>query len=398
MILGLPPVNLGGWTFESLALPLGISFWTFQQINFLLERFNNRKHNLDFLSYTSVVLFFPHLIAGPIVRTSELAPQIHKIGSRARDLSSDLTIGIFLFAIGLFKKVILADNLSPIPNALFSNPNQSDVLFGWFAIVSYMLQLYCDFSGYCDMGMGLAKMFGFTFPINFNSPLRATNFVDFWRRWHITLTRFFTDTLHAPLTISLLRKFPNASENITASIPIIFTFFITGIWHGAGNQFIIFGALNGIIMAVCIIYMRYVPYSILPAPVLKMLNLLLVSFVFLFFRAPTLSVALEISYSLFDLMGLKSAHESISQIYSQFGYSRILLFFFVLYLCLFTNNVYKNIQNIFQPAGFRVPLINPKSFSIKFDLKTAIFTAIIFFISICALLNAQSSEFIYFQF
>ena len=161
-----------------------------------------------------------------------------------------------------------------------------------------MLQLYFDFSGYCDMGMGLARMYGFNFPINFNSPLKAKSFVEFWRTWHITLTRFFTDTLYLPLAMLLMRRFghhymPIFQHVMTVSVPVFVIFLLTGIWHGAGNQFIVFGILNGLFMAVGIA----VPSRLgllLPGPIANLLTLMLVSAVFVFFRANSLPDAVAI--------------------------------------------------------------------------------------------------------
>ena len=256
--VGLIGVNFGdsgSWFFRSHLLPLGISFWTFQQINFLVERYNRRQDMLGFLDYFSIVSFFPHLIAGPIVRVSELGPQITTVGLRDRDRWNDAAVGLGLFVAGLAKKCLIADPISAIPDAVFSGRLELSMWSCWLAAISFMLQLYFDFSGYCDMGMGLARMYGFNFPINFNSPLKAKSFVEFWRTWHITLTRFFTDMLYLPLAMPLSRRFgdyhrPIFQHLVTVSVPVFFVFFLTGIWHGAGNQFLVFGVLNGLLMAV----------------------------------------------------------------------------------------------------------------------------------------------------
>ena len=307
-VVGLINVNLAkqpSWFLTNRGLPLGISFWTFQQILFLLERYRKNQEQLTFLHYCSTVSFFPHLIAGPIVRVAELAPQISAVGRRDRNSAKDAAVGSVLFIVGLAKKSLIADPISAIPNSVFDGRVGLSPWLCWLGAASYMLQLYFDFSGYCDMGMGLARMYGFTFPINFNSPLRARSFVGFWRAWHISLTRFFTDTVYLPLALALSRRFIGQSSIwqylVTVSAPVFFTFFLTGVWHGAGNQFLVFGVLNGALMAVGLVFSKRSKLLCFPGPIATMLTFMLVSAVFVFFRAANLSEAVAVVEEMFGL-------------------------------------------------------------------------------------------------
>ena len=299
-ILGVLGVDVAGsdsWFWRVHLLPLGISFWTFQQIIFLIERYDRGSKQLGFLEYFSIVSFFPHLIAGPIVRTSELGPQVKVVGSRERDCWQDAAVGMALFTAGLCKKTLIADRLAVIPDAVFNSTLGPSVWSAWLGATTYTLQLYFDFSGYCDMGIGLARMYGFEFPVNFASPLMSRSFVEFWRRWHITLTRFFTDTIYTPMAMGLSRRLadwdrPTLRYLVTVSIPIFITFLLTGIWHGAGNQFVVFGILNGLFMAIGVSIPRR---SVrLPDSVSTLLTFSLVSMVLVFFRAPDLHAALVV--------------------------------------------------------------------------------------------------------
>jgi D-alanyl-lipoteichoic acid acyltransferase DltB (MBOAT superfamily) len=390
--------------FSQWALPLGISFWTFQQINFLLERYNRRKDGLEFLDYITVVLFFPHLIAGPIVRTAELGPQIREIGLRNRNVTEDISIGLFIFIVGLFKKVVIADAISVFPQELYQATSDGSLthlgfVFSWFSIMVYILQLYFDFSGYCDMGMGLARMFGFVFPINFNSPLKAKSFVDFWRNWHMTLTRFFTETLHAPLAMALMRRMSACKISFINTLtvvgaPVLFTFFITGIWHGAGNQFVVFGILNGLLMAGGVIISQFKIIKT-PAYISRIVTLSLVSIVFIFFRAPTLSAALDVAGQLIKFPTI----EDVEIFYTIIGKNNIafVMCFIALGIALFAPNLYELLREFHKPMGFKSNGV--VKFTIrKFNILLSSITAIVFFACIYMLQKGGAVEFIYFQF
>ncbi len=399
-LIGVNVENTDSWIFRSHFLPLGISFWTFQQINFLVERYNRRQDMPGFLDYFSIVSFFPHLIAGPIVRVSELGPQIAAVGSRDRDRWHDAAVGLSLFVFGLAKKCLIADRISVIPEAVFGGKLELSMWSCWLAAISYMLQLYFDFSGYCDMGMGLARMYGFNFPINFNSPLKAKSFVEFWRTWHITLTRFFTDTLYLPLAMLLMRRFghhylPIFQQVMTVSVPVFVIFLLTGIWHGAGNQFLVFGVLNGLLMAVGV----SVPSrwgSILPGPIASILTFMLVSAVFVFFRANNLADAIAICERLFwipqsgDLGRLGvwlASHKSAAVMTSAAAF-----------IALCAPNLYEFFAGVHQPIGFKPRLKISSVAAFQPNLLWGAITGLLFAWCILELLKGQETPFLYFQF
>ena len=184
--------------FEKIALPLAISFFTFQQIAFIVDSYKGLAKNYSFLEYCLFVTFFPQLIAGPIVHHSEMMPQFYKKQNGYIN-SKNVTLGIYIFAIGLFKKVLIADNFALIANTGFNTTKVLTFFESWFTSLAYTFQLYFDFSGYCDMAIGAALLFNIKLPINFNSPYKSLNIAEFWRRWHITLGRFFTRYLYIPL-------------------------------------------------------------------------------------------------------------------------------------------------------------------------------------------------------
>lgn len=226
----------------NLVLPLAISFFTFQQIAYLVDSYRREVKDNDFLNYAVFVTFFPQLIAGPIVHHKEMMPQF--INNKNNRINSEnLYRGLFIFSIGLFKKVMIADTFAVWATAGY---DESAVLYfyeAWATSWAYTFQLYFDFSGYTDMAIGLGLLFNIRLPENFNSPYQARNIQDFWRRWHITLSRFLRDYVYIPLG-------GNQSGPLKIYINLMLTFLIGGIWHGAGWTFIFWGFLHG--MALCI--------------------------------------------------------------------------------------------------------------------------------------------------
>ncbi|GLU34503.1 MBOAT family O-acyltransferase [Trinickia caryophylli] len=237
-------------------LPLGISFFTFTQIGYLLDCRSGIVKERSLLSYVLFVTFFPHLVAGPILHHREMMPQFAQCETY-RFRAENLSVGCALFAIGLAKKVLLADGVASYADAGFADPGQLGLWAAWGTSVAYALQLYFDFSGYSDMALGLAKMFGVRFPLNFNSPYKAGSIIDFWARWHITLTRYLTAYLYYPLAMVISRArerrgLPAGSGAArspggfaaTIVVPTVFTMSLAGIWHGAGVQYLVFGLLH----------------------------------------------------------------------------------------------------------------------------------------------------------
>ena len=197
--------GLSGHDFGNVVLPLGISFFTFTQIGYLVDLEQGQAQSQDFVGYTLFVTFFPHLIAGPIVHHREMMPQFAE-RRRGGLCSEDVAIGISWFFIGLFKKVIIADTLAPVADAVFAHPQGYGLAAQWTGVLCYSLQLYFDFSGYSDMAVALARIFSIRFPLNFNSPYKAANVIDFWQRWHMTLTRYLTLYVYDPIAVAITRR------------------------------------------------------------------------------------------------------------------------------------------------------------------------------------------------
>jgi alginate O-acetyltransferase complex protein AlgI len=240
-------LTLGKFSIPDVVLPLGLSFFTFQKIAFLVDAYRGKTSKYNFLDFLLFVTFFPQLIAGPIVHHNEIMPQIQRTVSPSRR-SVDLSVGISLFAMGLFKKVVIADNLAMVANPLFgavaaAGGRDLTMLEAWAAAISYSLQLYFDFSGYSDMAIGAARMFGIKLPVNFHSPYKATSIVDFWRRWHITLSRFLRDYVYFSLGGN--RKGP-----ILRYSNLLITMLLGGLWHGAGWTYILWGGMHGLFLCV----------------------------------------------------------------------------------------------------------------------------------------------------
>jgi len=228
-----------------IVLPLAISFFTFQQISYLVDSYRSGAPQRSALRYLVYVAFFPQLIAGPIVRHGVLGPQLAEPG-RLAVRRRGLAIGLTIFAIGLFKKVLLADTLATVADPVFAAADAgtpADLLAAWAAVLAFAFQIYFDFSGYSDMAVGLAKMFNVNLPINFYSPYKATSIIDFWRHWHITLSSFLRDYLYIPLG-------GNRRGRWRSHLNVLVTMLIGGLWHGASWNFVIWGGLHGLYLVV----------------------------------------------------------------------------------------------------------------------------------------------------
>lgn len=221
-----------------LALPLAISFYTFQQIAYLVDSYKGETKEYDFLHYALFVTFFPQLIAGPIVHHAEMMPQFAKMKNKVKNYHN-IALGLFIFSMGLFKKVVIADTFAIWATKGFDIAHELNMLEAWAASLSYTFQIYFDFSGYTDMAIGAALLFNIKLPMNFFSPYKATSIQDFWRRWHITLSRFLRDYLYIPLG-------GNRKGEIRTYSNLFITFLLGGIWHGAGWTFVLWGMLHGV--------------------------------------------------------------------------------------------------------------------------------------------------------
>jgi alginate O-acetyltransferase complex protein AlgI len=282
-------------------LPLGISFFTFQQIAYLVDVMRGAKVERDIIRFTLFVSFFPHLIAGPLVHHAEMIPQFksERLGRSAWLLGQ----GGAIFVAGLFKKVAVADNLAQFAGPPFAHVDVGGSLpteWAWLAILAYTLQIYFDFSGYSDMAIGLALMFGIRLPVNFRSPYKAFSIIEFWRRWHITLSRFLRDYLYIPLggnRLGVGRRYLN----------LMLTMLLGGLWHGAGWTFLIWGGLHGLYLVVnhqWRDHKRRWPDGAVGQAAAWSLTFLAVVIAWVFFRAKTLIGAEQM---LTSLAGLKAA-------------------------------------------------------------------------------------------
>jgi alginate O-acetyltransferase complex protein AlgI len=261
-----------------IALPLAISFFTFQQIMFLVDTARGGGIRAALLPYGIFVTFFPHLIAGPIVRPSEIIPQLGAPGM-LRPSGDNLADGVLIFLLGLGKKLVLADMFGGFADIGFAAAGHGAALTffeAWYAVLAYALQIYFDFSGYSDMAIGLARMLNVRFPLNFDSPYQATNIAEFWRRWHITLGAFLRDYLYIPLGGSR-KGTARQSGNLLA------TMLLCGLWHGAAWNFVLWGGLHGLFLVVHKQYRRW--FGPLPAAAGRMLTLLVVIVAWVPFRA-----------------------------------------------------------------------------------------------------------------
>lgn len=234
-----------GASTQSILLPLGISFFTFTQIAFLVDTWAGKVKEYNFIHYLLFVTYFPHLIAGPVLHHKEMMPQFAR--PETYRLSWDnVTIGTTIFALGLFKKAVLADGVAPYANEAFSAAESGeplDFFAAWGGALAYTAQLYFDFSGYSDMAIGLSRLFGIVLPLNFNSPYKARSMIEFWRSWHMTLSRFLRDYLYIPLGGShkgRARRYGN----------LMATMLLGGLWHGASWNFVLWGGLHGLYLAI----------------------------------------------------------------------------------------------------------------------------------------------------
>jgi alginate O-acetyltransferase complex protein AlgI len=307
-------------------LPLGISFITFQKIAFLIDVHAGRVRSFKLRDYCLFVLFFPQLIAGPIVHYREMMPQFHSLSCRLD--KENISIALTLFMFGLFKKVFLADHIATLVTPIYEHASTvggSSLLLAWIAAVGFTLQLYFDFSGYTDMALGIARFIGIRLPPNFNSPLQASSIIDFWLRWHMTLTRFLTAYIYNPLSLWLTRRRmakgrPGVvGRNTTIGafcyvlmFPTLLTMFLSGLWHGAGYGFVFWGLLHGFFLTInhswrllaSKIWSDGPGYERLMKPIGWLLTFLSVAAAMVFFRAPTMTAAVDLVKGMIGLNGI----------------------------------------------------------------------------------------------
>lgn len=374
-----------------IILPLAISFFTFTQISYLVDVYRDRNLHYGVLDYTLFVVFFPHLIAGPIVRHWEIIPQYEK--RDLRPLRVDWAVGLALFLFGLYKKRLLADPIAIYANTVYGAAEAGQMVnfsAAWLGTTAYALQIYFDFSGYSDMAIGLARMFGIRFPMNFDSPYRATSIIEFWQRWHITLTRFLREYLYYPLG-------GNRRGPLRQAVNIMVTMLLSGLWHGAGWNFIIWGGLHGCYLLIAHEWRRlreshgwkWEHWSY--RGVCMLITFIAVLFAWVLFRAPNLPVAGNV---LSAMIGLQMNPTAPPMDYADA--LQLILPLLALAFCL------PNVQRLlaeYEPVLENVPVpIGRLAFRLRLNAFTGVFLGLCFFAVIRIHFYAPSSPFLYFNF
>lgn len=362
-----------------VGLPLGISFFTFTQIAYLVDVYKGEADKEGFINYALFVTIFPHLIAGPILHHKEMISQF-KNPRMLLPTGQNFADGLFLFSVGLFKKVIIADYLAKFISPIFDTPAEAiSLLPAWFGAICYTLQLYFDFSGYSDMAVGLGLFFNMRLPINFNSPYKADSIIDFWRRWHMTLSTFLRNYLYIPLGGN---RYNRQLRNL------FLTMVLGGLWHGAGWTFILWGACHGLFLTINHLW-RKVDIKI-PLFAAKGLTLLSVILAWVLFRSPTVEKAFSIFKGMAGMNGvlpptkLKEAYFFLAQYGVSFGNLQYFGYDFALLLLLLAivlsapNSIALNETMAKRPRAF--------------GMVTAVMT-------LCVILRLDKiSEFLYYQF
>ena len=365
----------------NLALPLAISFYTFQQIAYLVDSYRNETKEYDFLNYAVFVTFFPQLIAGPIVHHAEMMPQFAQLKNKVKNYYN-IALGLFIFSMGLFKKVVIADTFAIWATKGFDAATELNMLEAWATSLSYTFQLYFDFSGYTDMAIGIALLFNIKLPMNFFSPYKATSIQDFWRRWHITLSRFLKDYLYIPLG-------GNRRGEIRTYTNLFTTFLLGGIWHGAGWTFVLWGALHGFALVIHRIWQK-LGFK-MNVVIAWFITFNFINITWVFFRAVNFESAVKVLKGMF--MGpliIPSSMINYFESLKEFGFKM------GHWSKLYQHETYMGLWFI---AAFVVILLFSNSMQWKNKFKPNFFymgLTILFFLSIFLL--HRKSEFIYFNF
>ncbi len=364
-----------------LALPLAISFYTFQQIAYLVDSYRGETKEYDFLNYAVFVTFFPQLIAGPIVHHSEMMPQFAKVRNKVINLQN-IAAGLFIFSMGLFKKVVIADTFATWATQGFDIAKELNMLEAWSASLSYTFQLYFDFSGYTDMAIGLGLLFNINLPTNFFSPYKATSIQDFWRRWHITLSRFLRDYIYIPLG-------GNRKGEPRTYLNLFITFLLGGLWHGAGWTFVFWGTMHGVAL---IIHRAWQKLKIkLPTILAWFITFNFINIGWVFFRAKSFDDALKVLKGMFN--GDLVLPSSLAQLSTTLAKSGI---HFGQWSKLYANETYIGLWLL---IVFVITVAAPNSMEWREKFKTNIFYLILTLLfSLSIFMLYRKSEFLYFNF
>ena len=331
---------------NNLMLPLGISFFTFQQLSYVIDSYRRTVPRYNILDYSLFVTFFPQLVAGPIVLHSEIVPQFADPKNRRFNFDN-FAPGLYAFALGLFKKVVIADTFGIAVEAGFAEALTLNTAEAWFIALGYTLQLYFDFSGYCDVATGVGLMFNIKIPLNFNSPYKSMNIREFWQRWHMTLSRFLTSYIYFPLG--------GSRKGLTRTcINLMIVFLASGLWHGAGWLFLLWGLMHG---AASVLYRLFrKQYDALHPALQWMLTFIFVVVAWVFFRAAHLADALAIVKSML-MMDFGPIRDSITSAFElpggfRSGYNALFMmawYVLSLFACLGMRNTYEKTMD-FKPT------------------------------------------------
>lgn len=372
---------------KNIVLPLGISFFTFQQVSFLVDSYKGETDGYDFVEYSLFVVFFPQLIAGPIVLHSEMIPQFAD-ESRKRFNEDNFAHGLFVLAVGLFKKVIIADTLGQAVNWGFVEVFDLTSMETLIVSLAYTFELYFDFSGYCDMAIGIGKMFNIDIPCNFNSPYKAVSIIDFWNRWHMTLTRFLRTYVYIPLG-------GNRKGTVRTYLNVLIVFLVSGLWHGANWTFVLWGLLHGV--AQCINRLIRPVWDKLWVGIRWFITFAFVNCTWIIFRAESVSKGLRLVGKLF----VQDA-DSAKVRAGLFEAFKIPEFKFMeLHVGFWRNFVESHnyiYAVIFLVTAFLIAIFgkNMKEYEFKANARTAVVTIALLVWSILSF--AQLSTFLYFNF
>lgn len=380
---------LGGQIeFGQILLPLAISFFTFQQIAYLIDAYRGETREYNFLQYCLFVTFFPQLIAGPIVHHKQIMPQFLSDSSYCYD-AKKVAQGLTLFTLGLFKKVVVADKLSIYVHQVFSAADQGVILSpmeAWYGALCYSFQLYFDFSGYADMAIGIALLFGITLPFNFNSPYKSLSITEFWRRWHITLSNFLRDYVYIPLGGNRkgeTRRYQN----------LIFTMLLGGLWHGAGWTFVVWGGMHGLMLAINHLWQASIEKLRLPRlpkllskPLSWTLTFTAVVFAWVVFRAENMNSALLIWQA---MLGMNPLSDGQSYFYNELFRKSFSVTKWILFLTIAVIMLPNSLQFVGLIEGAKRLRLRP----------TWVWALLISGLALASILKMNNvSEFLYFRF
>jgi alginate O-acetyltransferase complex protein AlgI len=366
LLASLNAVTNSSFSNIQIILPLGISFYTFTQIAFLVDVYKGKSETKGLVNYALFVTFFPHLIAGPIVLFNKIQDQLLKL--KENEINWEMIYnGLCFFVMGLSKKVLIADNLIVYVKPVFESASVGNLISftdAWIGAISYTLQLYFDFSGYSEMAIGLGLIFGVTFPSNFNSPYKSYSIVEFWRRWHITLSEFLRDYLYIPLG-------GNRNGLFRKNLNLLITMLLGGLWHGAGWTYVVWGGLHGIALIINHNYKKVIGNVNIPKTIGIGMTFIFVVNAWVFFRANSLQSAFSIISSMYDFK-FESSSVSINALI------KILAALLVVFVFPNTSEIIKN--------------------KIFYRAYGTIFLMILFYFSLLAIWIGNETEFLYFQF